>query len=143
MTDQLCHLSRRSVNVFLAGAAAWSCYGAALPLAPNELGVQRSLQHILLSLFENPRSAYAIGTACLKSLPPNQSSLQQLTNAILTAAECDTKTMKTKQAVRYRIANRVRRDFAEGAVVNIDGWLLSLTEARLYALVALSVNSTV
>jgi hypothetical protein len=79
----------------------------------------------------------------LKSLPPNQRSLQQLTNAILVAAECDIETMKTKQAVRHHIANRVRYDFAEGAVVNIEGSLFSQTEARLYALVALSVKSTI
>jgi hypothetical protein len=33
----------------------------------------------------------------------------------------------------------VCRDFAEGTVVCVDGWLLSLTEARLYALASLSV----
>jgi hypothetical protein len=142
MTDHLRHLSRRSVNAFLAGAAVWPCNMAALQLAANKPDPPKSLQHILLSLFENPRSAYAIGTACLKSLPPNQSSLQQLTNTFLAAAECDTGTMKTKQAVRQRIANRVRDDFAEGTVVSIEGWLLSLTEARLYALVALCVKST-
>jgi hypothetical protein len=31
-------------------------------------------------------------------------------------------------------------EFAEGAVVSVNGWLLSFTEARLYALVALSVS---
>jgi hypothetical protein len=36
------------------------------------------------------------------------------------------------------VANQVRLDFAQGAVVSIDGWLLSLTDARVYALVALS-----
>ena len=74
MTDHLRHLSRRSVNAFLAGAAAWPCNMAALQLAPNQPDHPKSLHHILLSLFENPRSAYAIGTACLKSLPPNQRS---------------------------------------------------------------------
>ena len=143
MTDRLRLLSRRSVNAFLAGAAVWPCNMAALQLAPNQADHPKSLQYMLISLFENPRSAYAIGTACLKSLPPNQCSLQQLTNAILAAAECDTETMKTKQAVRHCVANRVRDDFAEGAVVSIEGWLLSQTEARLYALVALSVKSTI
>jgi hypothetical protein len=72
-----------------------------------------------------------------------QSLLQRPTNRILTAAECDTETTKTKQAVRRRIANPVRHDFVEGAVVSIEGWLLSLTEARLYALIVLSVRSKV
>ena len=143
MKDHPRHLSRRSVNAFLAGAAAWPCKVAALQLAPNQPAHPKSLHYIFLSLFENLRSAYAIGTACLKSLPPNQCSLQQLTNAILAAAECDTETVKAKQALRHCIANRVRDDFAEGAVVSIEGWLLSQTEARLYALIVLSVRSKV
>jgi hypothetical protein len=36
------------------------------------------------------------------------------------------------------IANQVRLDFAQGAVVSVEGWLLSLTEARVYTLVVLS-----
>jgi hypothetical protein len=143
MTNHPRNLSRRSINAFLAGAAAWLCNGATLLSAPNQPDYAKSLPHILLSLFENPRSAYAIGTACLKSLPPNQSSPQQLTNAIIAAAESDTEAMTTKQAIRQRIANRVCNDFSEGAVVNVEGWLLSLTEARLYALAALSAKSMI
>jgi hypothetical protein len=134
------HLNRRSVNAFFLSAAAWICGGAALPLTPTQLDYAESLQHILVSLFENPRSACVIGAACLKSLPPNESSPQQLTNAILASAECATKAMVTKEAFRQHIANRVRDDFADGAIVNINGWFLSLTETRLYALVALSAK---
>jgi hypothetical protein len=136
MTDYPRRLSRRSVSAFLASAVVWPCSGAASQPALNH---PKSSRHMLLSLFGNPSSAYAIGAACLKSLPPNQSSPQQLTKAILAAAACDTETMKTKQAVGHRIANQVCRDFAEGTVVCVDGWLLSLTEARLYALASLSV----
>lgn len=132
------YMSRRSVNAFLTSAAAWLCGGAVLPLTPNQPNCAESRQQILVSLFENPRSACAIGTACLKSLPSNGISPQRLTNAILVAAECDAEAMRSKQALRQRIADRVRHDFAEGAVVSIEGWLLSQTEARLYALVALS-----
>ena len=34
--------------------------------------------------------------------------------------------------------DRIRADFSEGEVVTIDGWTLSVTEARLSALVSLS-----
>jgi len=143
MMDHPHRLSRRSVTASLAGAAVWPCNEAVSQLALKQPDHPTSLQHTLLSLFENPRSAYAIGAACLKSLPRNQSSLQQLTNAIVAASACDTEPMTTTQAVRHRITARVRQDFAEDAVVSIEGWLLSLTEARLYALVALSVREMV
>ena len=140
MTDRLRHLSRRLVNAFLAGAAAWPYNRAATQLTLNETD-QVSLQHKLIDLFENPRSACAIGMACLKSLPLAQESSQQLASAILAAAECDVKTTQSKHTIKDRIANRVRQDFAEQVVVKVEGWLLSQTEARLYALVALTLRS--
>jgi hypothetical protein len=135
MTDHPRRYCRRSVIAFLASAASWPCCRAASQLEPNQ-----SLPQILASLIDNPRSASAIGAACLKSLPANENSIQQLTDAILTTG-CDIEPMTTKQAAKSRIVNQIRDDFAEGAVVNVDGWFLSVTEARLYALVALSLGS--
>ncbi len=37
-------------------------------------------------------------------------------------------------ALRETVAARVRDDFATARVVNVDGWLLARTEARLCAL---------
>ncbi len=141
MTDRLRHLSRRSVNTFLAAAVAWP-YDGWVQLTLNQPDQAKPMPHVLCRLFENPRSAYAIGTACLKLFPLHARSPQLLADAIFATAECDTEAMKTKEAIRHRIANRVHRDFAEGAVVNVEGWLLSQTEARLYALVALSLKSS-
>jgi hypothetical protein len=85
----------------------------------------------------NFRSGCALGTACSRSLLNGESTGRQLSNKIIAQALCDAETMKSKEAVRRRIANQVGLDFAHGAVVSVDGWLLSLTEARVYALVAL------
>jgi len=141
MNDQSCCLSRRLVNVFLASAIAWPFSGAVPSPVLKRHNLQQPLQCMLLSLFGNLRSACAIGMACLNSLPHEQSTGQQLANEILAAASCDTETMKSKEAVRYRIANQVRQEFAQGAIISVDGWLLSLTEARVYALVALTAQS--
>jgi hypothetical protein len=35
------------------------------------------------------------------------------------------------------VADRIRGDFAAGNTVVVEGWVLSRTEARLYALVVL------
>ena len=40
--------------------------------------------------------------------------------------------------MRRQIANQVRSDFANGAILDVDGWLLSITEARVCALICLS-----
>jgi hypothetical protein len=41
-------------------------------------------------------------------------------------------------APRLAPAERVRRDFAEGHTIEIDGWILSITEARQCALYSLA-----
>ncbi len=40
--------------------------------------------------------------------------------------------------LRLAVSERVRRDFHEGRTVVLHGWILSVTEARLYALTALA-----
>jgi hypothetical protein len=140
MNNQCRFLNRRLVNAFLVGTIAWSFSRAVPSFLSKQASVQKSFQWLLLSLFGNLRSACAIGTACLNSLPQETSTAEQLANEILAAASCDTETMKSKETVRRRIANCVRQDFAQGAIISVDGWLLSLTEARVYALVTLSVG---
>jgi len=44
------------------------------------------------------------------------------------------------EALRRSLARRTRQDFAEGQIVRIHGWMLSVTEARLCGLVALCVG---
>jgi hypothetical protein len=115
--------------------------GAVSQIATNGFDQQKLWLDILTRVFESPKNAYAIGNACLRTLPPKENSAEQLANAILVAAEIDSQAAKTTQAIRDRISNRVRKEFVEDAVVSVDGWILSVTEARLYALVALSVES--
>jgi hypothetical protein len=74
----------------------------------------------------------------LEIVAQRESTGRQLSNKIIAQALCDAETMKSKEAVRRRIANQVRLDFAHGAVVSVDGWLLSLTDAPVNALVALN-----
>lgn len=41
------------------------------------------------------------------------------------------------EALRRSLVRRTRKDFAEGQIVRLHGWMLSVTEARLCGLVAL------
>jgi hypothetical protein len=132
MTGSSRHLSRRSINALIAGAAAWPCGGAASPILPTT-----TIKGWLLSILEQPGSAYAIGSAYLGSLPPDTRVGDRLANAIVCSAGCDAGTMRSTEALRKQISIRVRKDFAEGAVVIVAGWVLSETEAQLYALAAL------
>ena len=132
MTGNSRHLSRRSINALIVGATAWLCSRGALSFLPTT-----TIKSLLLSILEKPGSAYAIGSAYLGSLPPHTRAADHLTNAIVCASGCDDETMRSKEALRKQISIRVRKDFAEGAVVIVAGWVLSETEARLYALAAI------
>ena len=136
MTGNSRHLSRRSINALIASVAAWPCSSALSLTVPNQSTT--SMRNMLLSLFENPRCAFAIGSAYLKSLPPGARAAERLTNAIILRTECEAEAMKCNRVLRGRVSSQVRKDFAEGAVVSVAGWILSVTEAQLYALAALS-----
>ena len=135
MTDQSRCLSRRVVVGFLASAAAWPVVPPMGSLQPN---LPTSLQCMLLSLFGNLRGVCKIGVACLNSLPRGESTLQWLTKEVSAVTLGNIETIKSKDEMKLRIVDRVRHDFAQGAIIEVDGWLLSLTEARVYALVSLA-----
>jgi len=118
--------TRREIGAFLAGAALWP----QAAMAPELL---------LYAALDEPRRACALGAACLKALPPGQTP-SQLAQAILQSL--DGAAPATRQSFKRRLAGRVTEDFAQSATVEADGWLLSRTEAQLYALAALHLKYT-
>ena len=50
-------------------------------------------------------------------------------------------TTGSARGLAQAIRQRNRDDFATGRIVTIDGWMLSLTETRVYALAALSART--
>ena len=103
--------------------------------APSKL----SPAHLaLLTLLENPRNACAIGLAYLRILSPDERSADYLVKETLTSVSLAMRTPWRLRAIGRLVNERMRRDFAEGAVVTVDRWILSVTEARLYALAALA-----
>ena len=69
--------------------------------------------------------ARAVGAAFLRAFPA-QADVTMLTRAV---------------GRRATVLRRIRRDFEKGRVLVLEGWVLSETEARLCALVALESGS--
>ncbi len=46
-----------------------------------------------------------------------------------------------KAALRRYIRDRIRQDFAEGRTTDVNGWILSSTEARLCAITAIAARA--
>jgi hypothetical protein len=122
-------LTRRG---FLAGLVA-GVVGAALGLrlywsgARTPAGAER-----LASTLPHTDSAVRLGRRYLEGAPGESDAarLVALIGTMPSDGESDA-------ALRERLQARIRQDFIDGATVAVDGWLLSLTEARLCALVSL------
>ena len=82
------------------------------------------------------RSNYplALGKACLEALPAIETSIASLTRLILDGMRATGGDHWSTRALAQTIRERSRNDFREGRIVNVDGWMLSLTETRIYAL---------
>jgi hypothetical protein len=106
-------------------AAGWP---NAIPACPAAGGREASpAGDLVAALFSDLESAMAVGAGCLRSLPgapPTPAAMLEAIGAYHSPA---------------RLRAQIRRDFATGDMVEVGGWLLSATEARLYALAALAL----
>lgn len=81
-----------------------------------------------------PRS---IGSACLLALPPSERGLAFLSTAFLLHDRVPGEADSSLRSLARRIRERSRADFQEGKVLPVNGWILALTEVRLYGLATL------
>lgn len=114
--------SRRAI---MRGALGVVAGALAVFLPPAFRAIAHPLDAAVARLLPHRASARTIGLAYL-AVAPGESSAEQLRERLGSLADA------------ARIAEQVRADFAAGRVVVIDGWTLSLTEARACALVALT-----
>ena len=92
----------------------------------------------LVEIMSQPLSARAVGTAYLRSFPW-EADVERLVKLILSSAPQLQAEITSVRSVQLRdlILQLHRRDFELGHTVNMSGWVLSQTEARLCALTAL------
>jgi hypothetical protein len=94
----------------------------------------------LTDLFRDPDSARVIGQAFLR-LTPEEGSSGALVTAIgagLPGGIAALDDPIEPDDLRALLAARIQRDFADDAVVELEGWIVSRTEARLCGIVALA-----
>jgi hypothetical protein len=108
-----------------------------LPLAGVACGAHGEAER-LVALRRDRRSAQRVGRAWLdaQSPPPDAARLVAL---ICGASGC-AGFASGGEPLRREVAQRHHSDLARGKLVAVEGWLLTETEAALYALVALSAS---
>lgn len=113
----------------IVGLPAW--FGAAGSEA------QARLSHRLVAVFRQPQSAIAVGRRFLDR-HPEEAGAEPLTTRIVADLQArgwdplraDTATL------RAALSRQIQADFDTARVVQVQGWLLSATEARLCGLAA-------
>jgi hypothetical protein len=127
--------SRRAVLAAVAAAAAVRPDPALAAAAEADAAAARAM---LDALFSDRRSAAAVGAGCLPAAPQARPSPAALVRAILPRPALASARCVAPSRLAAALRAQIRRDFARGEIVAIDGWLLSRTEARLYALAAIT-----
>jgi hypothetical protein len=90
-----------------------------------------------LALFSRLDSAAAVGSAYLRVRPSEASVDRLLQELALAGLDKDVLANVDAGMLSERVRASQVRDFAAGRVVELDGWILSETEARVCALAAL------
>lgn len=125
--------SRRHVLTAAIGATAAWLGLRRVSGAGMQTGSQ-SAYGTLAALCAELRCPQRLGEACLRALPVAEASAQQLAQVILAEIRGLGGDCGSVAALRDLARAHSQRDFGQGRMVNVDGWMLSRTEARLYAL---------
>ena len=123
--------SRRYFTLGLVAAGLWLSKPRSVFAAPDASGPSCDGPTELIAFIAALPCSEPLGYACLRALqsPRIPSSLAQLLIRDLDLKSNDCST----QGIRTKVRQRIRMDFEASRIVDVDGWCLSLTETRLYA----------
>ncbi len=134
------NISRRRLLALTLGAGLWPLARPAFTWAmPAWRGRQSNLSVRLAALLRHRESARAVGLEYLRQYPREADGrvLCALLSSVVVAG-CAHLSSVSDDTLRETLALRVHQDFETEDVVNLRGWILSRTEARLCALTVLA-----
>jgi hypothetical protein len=137
-------LSRRNLIAAAIGAgAAWLGERRSPLAACGDRTRSMSGYSALMAVSSDLRCPEAICQACLRALPAIEASPEDLTRLILADLSSADRDYTSAIVLRRSVRERSRDDFRDGKIITVDGWMLSLTETRVYALAALRAKRRV
>lgn len=125
-------LNRRRF-LYVAGAGSIAAVGVGLALRHTWKGPDVAP---FLELLDDPSAAHKLGTVWIADNRRQHNAAELVEE--LRRDLGPTSASATPSDLRRLVAERIRGDFTEGRVGRIGNWVLSETEIRLCALVALS-----
>src|SRR6478672_4513290 len=128
-------MSRRGLMAAAVAVCATRFFGSRA--WPSDASAGRAETHPLFAACSDLKCPDAIGMACLRALPAAETSPTVLVSLIFQRAAPQVRDLTSSVVVRRLVRAKSRRDFRNGSVRHVDGWILSLTETRVYALTTL------
>lgn len=129
-------LSRRTLLLHLATGVGVGATGLAIfSLSGCSRVATARLSAELVALTTDRPAVNAIGNAYLEKEP--RATLEMLAQRL--AAELAWRETMTRDELADHLLARIQRDFEEGRTLRVKAWVLSQTEVRWAALVALSI----
>lgn len=129
---------RQFLTTFALSGALWTVWQSrARAWLPSWRGAAAADR--LVAVLRRPASAAVVGRAYLAGHPA-EADRDWLAAQLDADLRCQNCNPARSDAARLRagLARQLRVDFAQSRVVRVDGWVLSVTEARLCALAALT-----
>jgi hypothetical protein len=124
---------------FLRGASAAAVVGLVAPILSSPMACSRGdpLLAALGDFFDDRDAARIVGRIYLNQ-EPGERDARLLVERLAGPALEDWESLSRRDlpALRSALRARHREDLRTGNIVSLDGWQLSRTEARLYAVVA-------
>lgn len=128
-------LSRRRLLVAATAGLGTAQLATAIPvLGATATPPVATLSRLLLDACGALRCPEAICDSCRRALPAADGTPEILPALILADLVSAERDCTTPAAMRRALRAQSRDDFAAGRTIQIDGWILSLTEIRVYAL---------
>jgi hypothetical protein len=130
-------MSRRSLLARTAAGLGGLVAGWMATVAAGD-GTARasSLEDALSRLCAQMRCPKTVGNACRAALPATETRRSLMASLFRDAGLSASEPLSPNGLAR-RLREQSRDDFRAGRTVTVDGWILSLTETRLYALASL------
>jgi hypothetical protein len=133
---------QRARRAFIRALAALAAAPIVTGRAAAWLGTGESADGVaafarLRGLFAAPESAAAIGAAYLRAAP-EEARAENLAALLFPGGDLTILRTLPDATLRRRLGASHRDDFAAGRTAAVDGWILSRSEARLYAAISLA-----
>jgi hypothetical protein len=119
---------RRFIEVSALGILAGVNHGC----AATDTGATADAEHLQLQSLLGPDPVRQLG-ATYRASTPNENTAAALRSALSARSG-----FRIPFAISPSLSDRIRDDFAAGRIVVVDGWVLSITEARQAALFSLT-----